>query len=126
MGYKIDLLPSSIPSSNNSTAEERIKVLFENQALAIEAINKVAHSNQTPPSQYCIGDQVWLEATNLKFLHQTAKLLAKHHGPFWIVEEISPVAYQLTLPLTWNIHNVFHASLLCPYHKNSAHGPNYT
>ena len=69
---------------------------------------------------------MWLEATNLKFPHETAKLLAKHHGPFWIVKEISLVAYQLTLPPTWNIHNVFHASLLRPYRETGVHGPNYT
>jgi hypothetical protein len=66
--------------------------------LAIEAINKVARSDQMPPSQYHVDDQVWLEATNLKFPHQTVKLLAKHHGPFQITEEISPVAYRLALP----------------------------
>jgi hypothetical protein len=125
MGYKMELLPSSTPVSSNSTAEERIKALFQNQVLAIEAINKVACSDQTPPSQYCIGDQVWLEATNLKFPHQMVKLLAKHHGLFWITEEILPVAYQLALPLTWNIHNIFHALLLHPYHETDAHGPNY-
>jgi hypothetical protein len=37
--------------------------------LAIKAINKVVCSNQTPPSQYHVGNQVWLEATNLKFPH---------------------------------------------------------
>jgi hypothetical protein len=126
MGYETELLPSSTPVSSNSTAEERIKALFQNQALAIEAINKVARSDQTPPSQYCAGDQVWLEATNLKFPHQMVKLLAKRHGPFQITEEISPVAYQLALPPTLNIHNVFHASLLRPYHETDAHGPNYT
>jgi len=36
-----------------------------------------------------------------------------------------PVAYQLTLPLSWGIHNVFHASLLLPYKETTAHGPNF-
>jgi hypothetical protein len=27
------------------------------------------------------------------------------------------VAYQLKLPMAWGIHNVFHASLLLPYHE---------
>ena len=125
MGYETELLPSSIPSTNNNTAEDRIKTLLQNQTLATEAINKVARSDQMPPSQFQIGDQVWLEATNLKFPHQTVKLLPKRHGPFRITDKISPVAYRLTLPPTWNIHNVFHASLLRPYHETSAHGPNY-
>ena len=28
--------------------------------------------------------------------------------------------------MTWNIHNVFHSSLLSPYHKNKTHEPNFT
>ena len=39
---------------------------------------------------------------------------------------MSPIAYQLYLPVAWNIHNVFHASLLSPYHEMDAHGPNYS
>ena len=34
--------------------------------------------------------------------------------------------YQLTLPITWQIHPVFHASLLSPYMETNAHGPNYS
>ena len=33
--------------------------------------------------------------------------------------------YRLDLPETWKIHNVFHASLLTPYHEMAEHGPNY-
>jgi len=36
------------------------------------------------------------------------------------------MAYQLALPLSWGIHNVFHASLLLPYKETTAHGPNFT
>src|SRR5712675_2617702 len=32
----------------------------------------------------------------------------------------------VTLPLSWGIHNVFHASLLLPYKETAAHGPNFT
>jgi hypothetical protein len=39
---------------------------------------------------------------------------------------MSPVAYQLTLPLQWNIHLVFHASLLTPYVETDNHGPNFS
>ncbi len=36
------------------------------------------------------------------------------------------MAYQLQLPIAWKIHNVFHASLLSPYRKTTAHRPNFT
>ena len=39
---------------------------------------------------------------------------------------MSPVAYQLQLPPTWTIHNVFHAGLLTPYRETIEHGVNFT
>ena len=73
-----------------------------------------------------VGAQVWLEGTNLHLPYQATKLAPKCYGPFEITKEISPVAHQLHLPAAWNIHNVFHASLLSPYHKMLTHGPNYS
>ena len=79
-----------------------------------------------PPNQFTPSDQVWLEAKHLKLPYQVSKLAPKRHSPFVIVKRVSPVAYQLQLPLAWTIHDVFHASLLTPYHENEAHGPKYT
>src|SRR5260370_1122944 len=58
--------------------------------------------------------------------YQTTKLAPKRYGPFRITKEISPVAYQLSLPISWTIHDVFHASLLVPYRENAVHGPNFS
>ena len=62
-----------------------------------------------------MGDWVWLEAKYLALPYASAKLAPKCHGPFQIMKEISPVAYQLTLPRAWMIHNVFYSSLLTHY-----------
>jgi hypothetical protein len=35
------------------------------------------------------------------------------------------MAYQLTLPVFWEIHNIFHASLLHPYHETKEKGTNF-
>jgi hypothetical protein len=47
------------------------------------------------------GNQVWLENTNLKLSHPTAKLGARHSRPFKIIKAISPVVYCLELPYGW-------------------------
>src|SRR5258707_10792297 len=73
-----------------------------------------------------VGTQVWLEGTHLHLPYQATKIAPKQYGPFQIKREISPVAYQLRLPNAWNIYDVFHASLLSPYHETTAHGPNYS
>ena len=49
----------------------------------------------------------------------------KREGLFEIEEVIGPVTYQLKLPETWKIHNVFHATLLRLYIENEIHGNNY-
>jgi hypothetical protein len=72
------------------------------------------------------GDYVWLEGHNLHLDVPSAKLAPKQHGPFPIKRVLSPITYQLTLPGTWKIHDVFHVDLLTPYIETEFHGPNYT
>ena len=91
---------------------------------ATSAINKKAE--KAPIAQFSIREQVWLEGTYLKLPHQSTKLAPKQYGPFKIIKQINPVTYQLMLPNTWQIHPVFHASLLSPCHKTEAYGPNYS
>jgi hypothetical protein len=88
-------------------------------------INQAVEKAGRPMAQYTVGAQVWLEGKNLKLPYQSTKLAPKGYGPFKIIKEISPVVYQLELLQTWGIHDVFHASLLLPYHEMTQHGPNF-
>jgi Chromo (CHRromatin Organisation MOdifier) domain len=125
-GYEPNLAPQDSPPTNNEAVQQCIELLKEKRTQAINAINKMAGSSQTIPSQFQVGNQVWLEATHLKLHHQKTKLAPKCYGPFQVVEEVSLVAYQIKLPTSWGIHNMFHASLLSPYHEMTAHGPNFS
>jgi len=49
----------------------------------------------------------------------------KREEPFLITEVLGPVTYHLQLPASWQIHNVFHATLLKPYKENEIYGPNF-
>jgi hypothetical protein len=126
LGYELTLQPEEDVPSNNEAVETRVQNMKEKRAQAIDAINRTAQPGQVMTSQYKQGEQVWLEATHLKIHHQKTKLRPKQNGPFKIIKEISPVAYQLRLPVAWGIHNVFHVSLLSPYRETTAHGPNFS
>ena len=78
-----------------------------------------------PISQHKVGEWVWLKAKYLALPYASAKLAPKHYRPFQITKEISPVAYQLTLPRAWTIHNMFHSSLLTPYKETHKHGAQF-
>ena len=67
---------------------------------------------------------MWLNSRNLKTNYHK-KILPKQEGPFEIKKVLGPVTYQLKLPETWKIHNIFHAVLLWPYIENEVHGNNY-
>jgi hypothetical protein len=122
-GYLPVLNPTTSPTTNNERIEERTEQTRQSQEQAQAALNKVAE--HTPEDQFKIKDCVWLEAKHLTLPYQTRKLAPKRHGPFVITKRVSPVAYQLDLPPTWTIHDVFHASLLTPYRETIEHGNNF-
>ena len=72
-----------------------------------------------------IGDRVWLEGQNLHLYCPSIKLSPKRHGPFKVKKVLSPITYQLNLPIQWKIHDVFHIDLLTPYQETNFHGPNF-
>jgi hypothetical protein len=65
-----------------------------------------------------VGDKVWLLRKNIATTRPCAKLDYKRLGPFKIAKLVGLVACQLELPPEFKIHNVFHVSLLEPYHEN--------
>jgi hypothetical protein len=103
--------------------------IHEMRSRAKEAITKaqdvMRKKKGTNYQPYHEQDQVWLEATNLKTTHPTAKLAPKRYSPFRIKKKILDIVFQLELPHQWKIHNVFHTSLLTPYVETELHGPNY-
>ncbi len=47
------------------------------------------------------------------------KLKPRYAGPLEVLKVVSPVAYRITLPENWRIHNVLHISRLRPWHENT-------
>ena len=111
------------PPSMNERAEERTRRAYEARETARAAINHWA--GQTPSPQFKTGDRVWLEAKNLTLPYASIKLAPRRLGPFSIIKQVSPVAYQLALPPSWTIHDVFHASLLSPFRHTTQRGQDF-
>ena len=122
MGYQ-PRLDHQGPPSMNDRAEERTRRAYEAREMVRAAINRWA--SQTPDSQFKTGNRVWLEAKNLALPYVSIKLAPRRVGPFPIVKQISPVAYQLALPPSWTIHDVFHASLLSPFRHTAQRGRDF-
>jgi len=94
------------------------------QELMIKAQQSWVKHKDMP--KYQNGDLVWLEGHHLCTNQPTAKLAPKRHGPFPIIQVMSPVNYQLRLPTQWSIHDIFHINLLTPYQETKLHGSNYS
>jgi hypothetical protein len=73
----------------------RLEQLKEARVQARDAMIKAQQSwvkhRDTP--KYKEGDQVWLEGKNLRINQPTAKLAPRRHGPFKIIQVMSPVNY---------------------------------
>lgn len=76
------------------------------------------------PEDICVGKKVLLSTRNLRLLWTgTPKFMPRYVGPFQIVEQVNPTAFRLELPENMSVHNVFHVSLLKPYHDSGRYQP---
>jgi hypothetical protein len=126
LGWEPPLSLDQIIQTSNQKMEDYVTRFQKNRLMAILALNKIAQTETPITNKFTLGQCVWLEGKNLPLSHGTIKLSPKQYGPFTITKLVSPIASQLSLPASWNIHLVFHNSLLTPFIETSAHGPNFT
>ena len=87
-----------------------LKVMTTKAAIAKETMAGQANKHRKEVS-YRVGDQVFLSSRNIKTARPTSKLEDKMLGHFKI-KALVGASYQLELPSTMKIHDVFHPSLL--------------
>ena len=129
MGYEPKDIPLAFETTNTLTAEWRLKTLKEaqNEASAAHELTRQKMAKQSTQgfTPFKKGDKVWLDSWNLKIGYPSWKLQPKREGPFEVTEVLGHVTYHLKLPNQWQIHPIFHASLISPYRETEAYGPNY-
>jgi Chromo (CHRromatin Organisation MOdifier) domain len=121
---KVELIEENVPAALDRLAElEEARKLAQECLEACQKVRDTKKGRQWAEMEE--GNQVWLEAKNFK-VKGAKKLMPRRYGPFNITKKISPVAYQLDLPQSMKIHNVFHVDLLSPYKETEAYGTLYT
>ena len=75
------------------------------------------HRDEAPV--YEEGDKVMLSTKNITSLRPKVKWSNKYMGPYKVIGKSGNNAFMLDLPMSLNIHPVFHTSLLLPYCENT-------
>ncbi|KAF8690911.1 hypothetical protein RHS03_08901, partial [Rhizoctonia solani] len=109
------LTPSNIPT--DVLEADNLATQMEAQWLEIEAALQQSKTCMTVGEtgeliEFKVGEEAWLDAKNMKLKTLSPKLTEQWLGPFKIIEKISDHAYQLELPPSMRIHNVFYVGLL--------------
>src|SRR5712671_487162 len=104
-----------------------MKLINNAREQAQEALKQMQETmiKETKFKEFEIGQRVWLEGKNIKCPYDSPKLSPKQYGPFRVVTKISPVAYKLQILAMWQVHDIFHASLLTLYKETVEHRKNF-
>ncbi|CCO35809.1 Retrotransposable element Tf2 155 kDa protein type 2 [Rhizoctonia solani AG-1 IB] len=103
---------TNVPEANDLA--NTIEKQWEEIAAALRQSKSrlVGAQDQEVPMTFEVGEEVWLNAKNVNLKTKSDKLTERRLGPFKVIEKISDRAYQLELPTTMRIHDVFYASTI--------------
>ena len=121
-------IPLSFERTKYPAIQDRMKSLIQNweEALAAHEVARswISERQRSAFTLFKKGDKVWLDSKTWK-QSITRRWSQNESDPSPSLKSWGPITYKLQLLKTWQIHNVFHATLLCPYKENSVHGENF-
>ena len=82
---------------------------------AADQMKRQYDKRKWPTSSYQPGDKVLLSTENINFTHINKKFTLRFTGPFEVIEKVGQSSYQLKIPISWKIYNVFNEKLLKKY-----------
>jgi hypothetical protein len=97
-----------------SDMEKILDHLKAETSLAQNRYEEAANRRRQPAPKFSVGQEVWLDARNLKTLRPKKKLDWKFVGPFKIAAVHGPYTCRLKLPPSMKVHPVFNVNLLVP------------
>jgi len=107
MGFEPSQAPSGLETVNEFT--EAKSVIRKAQEDMMQYYNQ----KRTPAPMYKPGDQVYLDASDIKTTRPSPKLSHRRLGPFKIECQVGPLAYRLKLPHGMRqLHPVFNVMKL--------------
>jgi len=115
-----DAVTMRVPS-----AETWLKAMDEALAAAKAAMERAQatqalyYNRHRRPVEYSVGDQVYVAVQGLPDNRRGSKVCHRRRGPYRVAQRVGKNAYRLDLPVTWNVHPVFHVSYLQPHRPDS-------
>jgi hypothetical protein len=100
------------PESKQHGRKDEVKLEMESVLKAATEDMKRFYNAKIWPSEFRVGDKVWLSAKNLTTEQPSKKLDYKRLGPFNIVQKVNKLAYKLKLLLSLKVHPVVSTSWL--------------
>jgi hypothetical protein len=117
MGFEPNLTKSRVETVNEFK-ERMERSLDEAKSVLAKAKNDMAqYYNQCciPAPEYQVGDQVFLDVSDIKTTHSSSKLTHRYLGLYAIQRKVGQNAYQLRLPSSMaRLHPVFNVIKLLP------------
>jgi hypothetical protein len=88
-------------------------------AKSSEEVQNYTDQHRLESTSFEPGNLVMLNRKNIKTRHHAYNLKHKMYGLYEILDIFSPMAVCLRLPTMWNIHLVFHVSLIEAFVKGN-------